>query len=99
MPGEFFGIDPLEDKKFRKLKELQDRLSSAKDGYKYLTGDNYDVNKALNIISLETLNKELDKLPDYEKTDAFDELLIKLTGEIQKSPSGVLTQAQGTPPN
>tara|TARA_R110002110_G_scaffold152594_5_gene345328 strand:- start:1341 stop:2783 length:1443 start_codon:yes stop_codon:yes gene_type:complete len=98
-PGEYYGIDPLEDKKFRKLKELKDKLQSAKDGYKYLTGETYDLNEALNLISLETLNSQLDKLPDYEKTDAFDELLIKLTGELQNSPTGILTNAQGSPPN
>ena len=82
-PGEYFGIDPLADSTFSKLKGKQDKLINAQSQYKWITGEQYDLNETLNQISLVTLNKELDELPDYEKTDAFNNLIIQLTSQLK----------------
>jgi hypothetical protein len=81
------------DSKYQTLEEKKDRLYSAREGYKFVTGTDYDLNEALNTLSIETLEVELDKLPDYEKTDAFNDLLILLTGEMQKNP-GIYSEAE-----
>mgnify|MGYP003145540147 CR=1 FL=1 len=66
------------------MKEKQKEIFDLMDTYKYYTAEDFDLNNVLNSISVETLNTEIDKLPDYEKTDAFNELLIKLSDELQE---------------
>jgi hypothetical protein len=83
------------------MKEKQKEIFDLMDAYKYYTAEDFDLNESLNSISVETLNQELEKLPDYEKTDAFNELLIKLSDELQEKMQenpGIYSEMQSNSP-
>ena len=92
-PGVYHGINPLEDPKYRHLQDKKDNLFKAVSSYERLTGKKYDVMEALNLLSIETLETQLEDLPDYEKTAAFEDLLLLLTDKLQEEP-GIYTPAQ-----
>ena len=93
-PGVYHGINPLEDPKYQKLKDKKDNLFKAVSSYERLTGKKYDVMEALNLLSIETLETQLEDLPDYEKTAAFEDLLLLLTDKLQEEPGGWVTPAE-----
>ena len=93
-PGVYHGINPLEDPKYQKLKDKKDNLFKAVSSYERLTGNKYDVMDALNLLSIETLETQLEDLPDYEKTAAFEDLLLLLTDKLQEEPGGWVTPAE-----
>jgi predicted CopG family antitoxin len=82
-------IDPMLDSNYRKLQEKTDDLYKAKVGYERLTGDKVQLFDILNEISIQTLNEEIDKLPDEEQTDNFNELLIELSNRLQQNPGTI----------
>lgn len=60
-----------------------------KDEYEMYTNSSFDIDESLNAISMNTLNKELDKLPDEDRTSNFDGLIVKLTDDIQSEEGQV----------
>ena len=72
----------FDNKNMIKAQEYKEDLTNFMDVYKYMSGgEEFDVQDALNQISLEQLNTELESLPDEERTNALEQWIINLSNQ------------------
>ena len=74
-----------DNKDLIKTKELQQQLTHYLDNHKLFTGEDYDLNKALNQLSLDTLMVDINKLDPSERTEALDKLISSFGGNAGQS--------------
>ena len=67
-------------------KDLNKDLYSLIDTYEYFTSEQYNLQDSLNTLAIQTLETELGKLPDMERTEALDKWLIMFANELQEVP-------------
>ncbi len=70
----------------------RDEYRQNKTYYETVYDTSFNVNEALNQISIGYLNKELEKLPDEERTSNLDSLIIKLSDSIQSEDEEIERQ-------
>ena len=81
-PGQYHGFSPEDDSKYKTYLDKKDKLYKEISGFEFLTGTKYDPIEALNLLSIEALDVQLEELPDYEKTQAFEDLLVTLSNQL-----------------
>ena len=81
-PGQYHGLSPQDDPIYQTYQDKKDKLYKEIAGYEFLTGEKYDTIEALNMLSIEALDTQLEDLPDYEKTQAFEDLLVTLSNQL-----------------
>ena len=74
---------PYDNKNLVSLKEKEEDIHGLMHAYKMYTGEDYDLENSLNELSIMELGKELEGLPDFERTEALEQWLIKLADEFQ----------------
>tara|TARA_A100001201_G_scaffold123494_2_gene107418 strand:- start:446 stop:1939 length:1494 start_codon:yes stop_codon:yes gene_type:complete len=77
-------VDPMLDPVYQKLQSKKDNLYKSLTGYEQLTGDKLEVLDILNDLSIESLGKEIETLPEEEQTENFNQLLIDFSNQLQQ---------------
>ena len=78
-------MTPFDNDDLVKLNELQRDIFTNIDTYKTVTGEDINYDEILNNISIVSLGKEIDLLPDSERTAALDDWLREMSASLSNT--------------
>ena len=74
---------PYNNEDLQKAKNYDKEIGQLMQAYNYYTGEEFDLVNSYDRISMDSLGVNLDKIPDIEKTEGGQQMLILLSEELR----------------